>query len=434
MTLIPHGKKISDYYMLDSDIQEKIKRIFYEKSRVENDENTQFRIPLAVPSYNHEEIIDALDSMISTWVTMGNKVKAFEEQFSKYIGCKNGIMVNSGSSANLLALSILTNSATENFIKKDSQIITPAVTWATTVSPIVNVGCTPMFVDVDLDTLCVNTEQIKDAINSKTSCLLPVHLMGNPCDMKEISKISKENDLYLVEDSCEAHGATFDDKKVGSFGDLGTFSFFMSHHISTIEGGMIVTDNEELAEMGKTLRTFGWTRELKNKEKINSEFPEIDPRFLFVNTGYNFRPTEIQGAFGRNQLPKLEGLIKIRRENAMFWNDELSKYSEYLMLPTRNLENHVYFGYAITIKENAPFKREQLTKFLESKGIETRPIMSGNYMEQPASKLINCQKHGELDNAKLIMRNSFFVGNHHNVNQKERELLVDTFNDFFKEL
>ena len=118
----------------------------------------------------------------------------------------------------------------------------------------------------------------------------------------------------------------------------------------------------------------------------------------------------------------------------MFWNDELSKYSEYLMLPTRNLENHVYFGYAITIKENAPFKREQLTKFLESKGIETRPIMSGNYMEQPASKLINCQKHGELDNAKLIMRNSFFVGNHHNVNQKERELLVDTFNDFFKEL
>ena len=420
--------------MIEKKIQDEIRNFFSTKSQHEQSKTTKFQIPLAVPSYNHEEVIDALDSMLSTRVTMGEKVKSFEEQFSKYIGCKNGIMVNSGSSANLLALSILSNPATENSIKRDSQIITPAITWATTVSPIINVGCTPMFVDVDLDTLCVNTEEIKDAINSKTACLLPVHLMGNPCNMQEISKISKEHDLYLVEDACEAHGATFDDKKVGSFGDLGTFSFFMSHHISTIEGGMIVTNNEELAEMGKTLRTFGWTRDLKNKNKINSEYPEIDPRFLFVNTGYNFRPTEIQGAFGRNQLPKLESLIKIRRENALFWNDELSKYSEYLILPKRNLENHVYFGYAITIKKNSPFSREKLTKFLESKGIETRPIMSGNYIEQPAAKLINYQKHGELNNAKLIMRNSFFIGNHHKVTQKERELVVNSFNDFFKQL
>ena len=420
--------------MIEEKIQDEIRNFFSTKSQHEQSKTTKFQIPLAVPSYNHEEVIDALDSMLSTRVTMGEKVKSFEEQFSKYIGCKNGIMVNSGSSANLLALSILSNPATENSIKRDSQIITPAITWATTVSPIINVGCTPMFVDVDLDTLCVNTEEIKDAINSKTACLLPVHLMGNPCNMQEISKISKEHDLYLVEDACEAPGATFDDKKVGSFGDLGTFSFFMSHHISTIEGGMIVTNNEELAEMGKTLRTFGWTRDLKNKNKINSEYPEIDPRFLFVNTGYNFRPTEIQGAFGRNQLPKLESLIKIRRENALFWNDELSKYSEYLILPKRNLENHVYFGYAITIKKNSPFSREKLTKFLESKGIETRPIMSGNYIEQPAAKLINYQKHGELNNAKLIMRNSFFMGNHHKVTQKERELVVNSFNDFFKQL
>ena len=256
--------------MIEEKIQDEIRNFFSTKSQHEQSKTTKFQIPLAVPSYNHEEVIDALDSMLSTRVTMGEKVKSFEEQFSKYIGCKNGIMVNSGSSANLLALSILSNPATENSIKRDSQIITPAVTWATTVSPIINVGCTPMFVDVDLDTLCVNTEEIKEAINSKTACLLPVHLMGNPCNMQEISKISKEHDLYLVEDACEAHGATFDDKKVGSFGDLGTFSFFMSHHISTIEGGMIVTNNEELAEMGKTLRTFGWTRDLKNKNKINS--------------------------------------------------------------------------------------------------------------------------------------------------------------------
>ena len=420
--------------MIEKKIQDEIKKKFSTKLQHEQSKNTKFQIPLAVPSYDHEEVIDALDSMLSTWVTMGKKVKSFEEQFSNYIGCKNGIMVNSGSSANLLALSVLTNSAIDKPMQKKSLVITPAVTWATTISPIVQVGCRPLFVDVDLDTLCVNIEAIRNAVNSETSCILPVHLMGNPCDMKEICDIADENNLYVIEDACEAHGAVSGDKKVGSFGDIATFSFFMSHHISTMEGGMLVTNNQNFAEMAKTLRTFGWTRELENKDEINSQYPEIDPRFLFVNTGYNFRPTEIQGAFGRNQLPKLESLIKIRRENALFWNDELSKYSKYLILPKRNLENHVYFGYAITIKKNSPFSREKLTKFLESKGIETRPIMSGNYIEQPAAKLINYQKHGDLNNAKLIMRNSFFIGNHHKVTQKERELVVNSFNDFFKQL
>ena len=255
--------------------------------------------------------------------------------------------------------------------------------------------------------------------------------MGNPCDMKEICDIADENNLYVIEDACEAHGAVSGDKKVGSFGDIATFSFFMSHHISTMEGGMLVTNNQNFAEMAKTLRTFGWTRELENKDEINSQYPEIDPRFLFVNTGYNFRPTEIQGAFGRKQLPKLDSLIKIRRENASFWNERLSKFSKYLILPTRNLDSHVYFGYAITIKNGAPFSRKELTTFLESKGIETRPIMAGNFVEQPASKLIDWQKYGELTNSQLIMRNSFFIGNHHKVGEKEKELVVDAFNEFF---
>jgi len=229
---------------------------------------------------------------------MGNKVKKFEDEFSRYVGCENGIMVNSGSSANLIALSVLTNPTIENPIKKDSFIITPAVTWATTVSPIVNVGCKPLFVDVDLDTFCVNPETIKNAINSDVSCILPVHLMGNPCDMNEISKIKNDNDLYLVEDCCEAHGAKINGKSVGSFGDIGTYSFFMSHHITTIEGGMIVTNNDSLADTAKILRAFGWPRDSKHKEKISSKYPKIDSRFLFVNLGYNLRPTEIQGAFG----------------------------------------------------------------------------------------------------------------------------------------
>jgi len=388
------------------------------------------KIPLASPAYGAEEVIDALDSMLSTWVSMGKKVKKFEDEFSKYTNCKNGIMVNSGSSANLIALSVLTNPKIESPIEKNSSIITPAVTWATTVSPIVNVGCKPLFVDVELDTFCVSPETVNDAINSEVSCIMPVHLMGNPCDMEEIAKIKKDNDIYLVEDCCEAHGAKINGKSVGSFGDIGTYSFFMSHHITTMEGGMLVTNNDSLADMARMLRAFGWTREVKDKEKINSQYPEIDPRFLFVNLGYNLRPTEIQGAFGLNQIKKLDDFVKIRRENAKFWNDRLSKYEKYFILPKRNLENHVYFGYAITIKEDASFKRNELVRFLESKKIETRPIMAGNYVEQPASKLFRWKKSGNLTNSELIMKNSFFIGNHHEIGNSEREYVADVFDEF----
>lgn len=413
-------------------MNKELERLIHDHFKNENKkfEPGQTKIPLASPAYGAEEIVEALDSMLSTWVTMGNKVKKFEDEFSKYTNCKNGIMVNSGSSANLLALSVLTNPEIESPIKKNSSIITPAVTWATTVSPIVNVGCKPLFVDVDLDTFCVNPETIENAINSEVSCIMPVHLMGNPCDMKEIVKIKNKNDIYLVEDCCEAHGAKINGKSVGSFGDIGTYSFFMSHHITTIEGGMLVTNNDSLADMAKMLRAFGWTREVEDKEKINSKYPEIDPRFLFVNLGYNLRPTEIQGAFGIHQIKKLDAFVKIRRENSRYWNDRLSKYEKYFILPKRNLEEHVYFGYAITIKEESPFRREDIVKFLESKMIETRPIMAGNYVEQPVSKIFQWGKYGSLSNSELIMKNSFFIGNHHEIGNIEREYVADMFDEF----
>ena len=418
--------------MIDKELENLIHNHFKRKNADKKFVPGVTKIALSSPAYGAEEVIDALDSMLSTWVTMGNKVKKFEDEFSRYVGCENGIMVNSGSSANLIALSVLTNPTIENPIKKDSFIITPAVTWATTVSPIINVGCKPLFVDVDLDTFCVNPETIKNAINSDVSCILPVHLMGNPCDMNEILKIKNDNDLYLVEDCCEAHGAKTNGKSVGSFGDIGTYSFFMSHHITTIEGGMIVTNNDSLADTAKILRAFGWPRDSKHKEEISSKYPKIDSRFLFVNLGYNFRPTEIQGAFGLNQIKKLDNFIKIRRENARYWNDRLSKYEKYFILPKRNFENHVYFGYAITIKENIYFKRKELVEFLESKKIETRPIMAGNYVEQPVAKLFTWKKSGALTNSELIMKNSFFIGNHHEIGDDEREYVADVFDEFLK--
>jgi len=418
---------------LNDIIKKEIKKIFEAQELDRKFVPGKSKIPLAAPSFSYDEVEDALDSMLTTWVTMGKKVNSFENKFQEYIDSKNAIMVNSGSSANLLALSTITNPLFENKIEKGSSIITPAVTWATTVSPIVNVGCKPLFVDVDLDTLCINTDLLEESISKDTSAIMPVHLMGHPCDMKKISNIAQQKDLRLIEDSCEAHGASQEGKKVGTFGDIGTFSFFMSHHITTMEGGMLVTDNEEIAEIAKSLRTFGWTREMKKKDEINSKYSDVDPRFLFINLGYNLRPTELQGAFGRHQIKKLDSLIQHRRETARYWNERLMKYSDNLLLPTRNLENHVFFGYAITITENAPFSRKKMTDFLESKGIETRPIMSGNFTEQPVSKLLQWEKYGELKNSRLIMRNSFFIGNHLQILEKEREYVADTFDEFFKQ-
>lgn len=391
------------------------------------------KIPLNVPSYSYEEVCEALDSLLSAQVTMGEKVKKFESLFAEYIGVKYAIMVNSGSSANLLALSVLTNPMLRNRIQPGDEIITPAVTWATTVYPIIQVGAIPVLVDVDLETFNIKPSEIRKAITPKTRAIMLVHLLGNPCEMDEIMEIAKEHNLFVIEDACEAHGAEYKGKKVGSFGDIATFSFFFAHHISTIEGGMLLTNNEEIAELAKALRTFGWIRDLKDKDKIAQKYRYIDPRYLFYNIGYNIRPTEIQGAFGIHQIKKLESFIAIRRENAAYWYESLSQFSPYLLLhKERERTRHVWYGYPIVVKPNAPFTREELTSFLEMKGVETRMIMAGNIDEQPVMRLSPYRKVGDLPISRLIMRQAFFFGNHHGIGKEEKEAIIWYITEFFK--
>ena len=257
MTKIELAKKIIKNHFLD--LERNQRKFVPRKSK----------IPLAFPPYGAEEVCEALDSMINLKTTMGKKVRKFEREFGKYVGTKHSIMVNSGSSANLLALSILTNPHLGNKrIKNNDEIITPAVTWPTTVYPISNVGAIPKFVDVTLDDFTINVNEIEKAITKKTCGIMLVHLIGNPCDMQKIKKIAKKHDLWLIEDACEAHGAKFRKKHVGSFGDLSTFSFFASHHITTMEGGMVVTNNKTLYELGKSLRSFGWVRDQSSKKAL----------------------------------------------------------------------------------------------------------------------------------------------------------------------
>ena len=388
--------------------------------------------PLIDEAFSTIDILKGIEVMLTGKITMLEITQQFECEFAKYIGSKYALMVNSGSSANLLALSILTNPHLRNKrIKTGDEIITPAVTWPTTVYPISNVGAVPKFVDVNLDDFSINVDEIKNAITKKTKAVMLVHLLGNPCDMRKIKKIVKQHDLWLIEDACEAHGAKYYQKHVGSFGDLSTFSFFASHHITTMEGGMVLTSNKTLYELGKSLRTFGWVRDLSSRKTLEKKYQKIDPRFLFVNIGYNFRPTELQGAFGIHQIKKLENLVKIRIKNATFWNKKLSPYEEFLILP--KLKKHYrksFLFYSLTVIKNNYFSKQELVNRLEKVGIETRPVMAGNILEQPVSKIIKFRKNSKLKNAQYIMRHSFLVGNHHRIKEPEREFIANTIINF----
>jgi CDP-6-deoxy-D-xylo-4-hexulose-3-dehydrase len=391
----------------------------------------KYKVPLAIPSYGEEEIEETIAILRSRKVTLGDKVKQFETEWAKYVGTKYALMVNSGSSANLLAHVVLSNPSLPRFIKPGDEIITPAVTWATTAYPIVNIGARPVFVDVDLDTFTMNIEEAEKAVTEKTSAITFVHLLGNPCDMGRLTSLALKRNLLLIEDACNAHGGEYDGKRCGSFGEIGTFSFYFSHIISTIEGGMINTDNEQYYELAKAMRVFGWSRDLKIEDSLASKYPFIDKRFLFAYLGYNFRPMEIQGAFGIHQLRRLDGFIRIRQENARFWLDELRRFEKYFIVPkTTPKGNHVWHHFPLTVKPDSPFDRTKIVSFLEKKGIETRQISAGNITEQPAFKYMNARKVGDLPNSKLIMRNSFEWANHHGIGPEERTYIIDCLKEF----
>ena len=383
------------------------------------------KIPLAVPPCGEKEVVEALESLMSMRTTAGEKVSKFEKKFAKFIGTKFGIMVNSGSSANLLALSILTNPLLKNRIIPGDEIITPAVTWATTVYPIVNINAIPRIVDVKLDDYTIDPTSIEKAKNKKTKAIMIVHLLGNPCEMEKIVRIAKKHNLWLIEDSCEAHGAKYNGKHVGTFGDLSTFSFFASHHITTMEGGMVATNNKILNEIGKSMKTFGWSRELSTRKELEKKFPDIDSRFLFVNTGFNFRPTELQGAFGIHQIDKLEKLVKIRIKNAEYLNKKLSKFSNLLLSKIEKGKKKSYLFYPIIVKKNKFFKKDELVKELEKNGVETRPVMAGNMTKQPVAKILKFKKSGRLVNSDYIHDNAFIIGNHHEMGEKQRKFIAD---------
>ena len=388
-------------------------------------------VRLHEPTFGADEIIAAIDVLLSTRVTMGPKVRGFEQEFAASFKFSHGVTNNSGSSANLLAIAALSNVATKNNLKPGDEVIVPALCWSTTVWPLIQHNLVPVIVDIDPATFNIDVNEIERAISPKTRAIMPVHVYGNPCEMNAISDICKRYDLILIEDCCEALGAYFDGTPVGKFGSIGTFSFYFSHHMTTLEGGICVTENFELAEMMRILRAHGWTRELHQQQRFYEKHPNIDKRFLFVNQGYNLRLTELQAAFGSVQLPKLAGFVQTRRTNTEEWQKHLSRWSSFFEFQKETPKgSSSCFGFPLVLKRSAPFNLSEITTFLNKSNIETRPIICGNIAEQPAIELYPHRVVGDLFHASNLMRFGFSFGNHQAINGLAREYVNEKIAEF----
>lgn len=398
----------------------------------------QWKIPLNAPTFDALEINAAKAVLDSGFLTMGTQCANFEMAFGQQLSVRNSIFVNSGSSANLLAFFLLANHALplidgKRRMMPGDEVIVPALTWSTTVWPIVQAGGIPVLVDSDPMTLQMDPEAVRKAISPRTVAICPVHVLGNAVEMDPILAIARENRLWVVEDTCESLGTRYRGKPVGTIGDLGTYSFFFSHHITTIEGGMLVTPHDEIAEMARSLRAHGWTRHLKNRQKVEAQYPELDPRYLFVNTGFNLRPTEINAAIGLHQLKKLERFNRRRVEIADRWISQLSDLiANERLFPMQVAPGAdcTWFGFPVLLGSKK--ERYAFQTYLEDNGIETRPIISGNLARQPVFKHIEHRVAGHLAGADRVMDNGIYWASHPVMTDQEVDYVSDTVRGFFK--
>ena len=364
---------------------------------------------LASDSWGNQEI-EAINEVIkSNRYTMGPKVKKFEEEFARYFNSDYAIMVNSGSSANLLMIASLFFSRNHN-LQKGDEVIVPAVSWSTTYFPVNQYGLKLVFVDVDRETLNIDINEVIRAISAKTKIIFAVNLLGNPCDLEKLQSICKQKNIILIEDNCESLGAIYKKKFTGTFGELGSFSFFFSHHMQTMEGGMILTNNKNLYELCVSLRAHGWIRDLPNDNGIEKKTgnPFYDA-FNFVTPGYSIRPLEMSGAIGSVQLKKLQTFIDSRRKNAKLFNSLFK--DEPNIIIQKETEQSSWFGFSIILVNKLSGNRDKLVNILSENNIECRPIVAGNFTKNPVIKFLNYKIIGELKSSDDIDKNGFFVGN-----------------------
>lgn len=392
------------------------------------------KVTVGWPIYDTREIMAVLDSILALRISQGPAVKRFEQLMSQYVGTKYAVAVNSGSSANLLALATLLESGK---LKPGNEVIVPAATFSAVVSPILHLGLVPVYVDVEKDSWNIDPVEIKKAITKNTQAIMVVHSFGNPAKMKEILTLAKKHNMRVIEDCCEAHGATINKKKVGSFGDLATMSFYVAHNMTTGEGGMIFTNNKKYYDILKSLREFGRlpVERIQGKRFSFSDekLKDYDARYVTKRLGYNVRMTDIAASLGIVQLQKLDTLNDRRLKIVGQYQTMFKAYEEYIQTAqVRKNTFHNFYGFPFLIKPNQKFNRKDLALHLESNNIETRSFFDGCLPDQPAFRNRPHRSVGKLPVSRHIRDAGLFIGCHPSLNKTHMKQVRTALSNFFR--
>jgi len=399
---------------------------------------SKYLFPIKDSTFRNKDLIEGIKVIFSKDVTMSKVTKKFEKTFSKKIKTPYSLMVNSGSSANLLAFQCLINPYRKKRLKKGDEVLIPSICWSTSFWPIIQSGLKPVFVDVDRENYNIDLKDLKRKISNKTRALMLIHVLGVCTNMDKLMKILNKNNIILIEDTCESIGAKYKNKFLGTFGDFSTFSFYFSHQISSIEGGMICCNNKQDEDIIKSLRSHGWTKDLSNQRKIERKFKEINKNFFFINSGFNFRPTDIQAAIGLSQFKSLNNFINIRKINRnkiikklttdKRWDEQVSFVKkDYNVKPS-------WFGLSMLFNKKFKKSKKLILNRLDKLGIENRPIISGNFLKQPALRKYNIkQKSKDFPNANYVHEYGLHVGLENKImNRIEIEKFVNIFFKSFR--
>ncbi|MBU2540179.1 lipopolysaccharide biosynthesis protein RfbH [Patescibacteria group bacterium] len=429
---------------LKKEIFSRIKAICHSRKKEEKFIPGKTYINYAGRVYNEKEMINLIDSSLDFWLTAGRYAQQFEKELAEFLGVKHCLLVNSGSSANLLAISALTSQKLgKRRLKPGDEVITTACGFPTTLNPIIQNNLIPVFVDVSLGIYNIDVGKIEKAISKKTKAIFVAHTLGNPVALDKILKLAKKHNLWVIEDNCDALGSKYKNKYTGTFGDISTCSFFPAHHITMGEGGAVLTNNWELKKIIASFRDWGRDCYCESgqdntcKKRFSWQIGKLpfgyDHKYIYSHIGYNFKITDMQAAIGVAQLKKLPQFIKARRKNFDLLYGFLKKYDKYLIFPqaTKNSQPS-WFGFPILLKEGAPFSRNEIVNYLEDNKIATRMLFGGNLKKQPAYKDIKCRVFGSLKNTDLVMNNLFWIGVYPGITRNKLNYMIKIMKNFLQ--
>ncbi len=429
-----------------SELREKIlqlaERYFDETFRSKPFVPGESAVPVAGKVLDAADLRSLIDASLDCWLTTGRFAAQFERKFARYFDVRGASLVNSGSSANLLAFSCLTSSKlADRSLRPGDEVITVAAGFPTTVNPIVQNRCVPVFIDITVPSYQADITQLEAALSDRTRAIMIAHTLGNPYDLDRVASFAKQHRLWFIEDSCDALGATFKGRKVGTFGDLATVSFYPAHHITMGEGGAVVTNSPLLKTLVESFRDWGrdcWCEPGKDNtcgKRFDWQFGDLpcgyDHKYTYSHIGYNLKMTDMQAAIGLSQLEKLPGFIAARRRNFQHLYDGLKPLEDVLILPESTPDAEPsWFGFPIGVREGAPFRREDLIRELESRHIGTRLLFGGNLTRQPAYKDVEFRVIGDLKNTDFVMNNVFWIGLYPGLSEEMLNYTVDTITKF----